>query len=133
MIVCGRILLGIASGAGLLIAPLYSAELAPSNIRGKLVTFAEISIYLGILLGYFIAWCFTGTHDDDVAWRLMIGFGIIPAIILFVSMLIMPESPRWLIEHGKDNEAFNVLYNVYGDNKQLIHMEMKEIQITIKM
>ena len=133
IIVLGRVLLGIASGTGLLIAPLYSAELSPSHIRGKLVTFAEISINIGILFGYFIAWCFTGIDNDDLAWRIMISFGIIPAILLLLSMLIMPESPRWLIENGKENKAYNVLYNVYGDNKSKIISEINEIKQTIKL
>ena len=133
VIVFGRILLGIASGTGLLIAPLYAAELSPSKIRGKLVTFAEISINIGILFGYFIAWCFTGINNDDLAWRVMISFGIIPAIILLLSMLIMPESPRWLIEHKMENKAYNVLYNVYGDNNSLIISEINEIKQTIKL
>ena len=67
-IVFGRILLGIATGLGLLIAPLYTAELSPASIRGKLLALAEISINCGILFGYFIAWIFYFMHDD-AAWR----------------------------------------------------------------
>eukprot|EP01084_Bolivina_argentea_P001242 2289_1 len=134
VIVFGRILLGIASGIGLLIAPLYTAELSPPSIRGKLVTIAEISINVGILFGYFIAWTFTGLNNDDIAWRVMISFGIIPAIVLFIGMLIMPESPRWLIENGMENKAYNVLRNVYGKKKDNVIMnEINEIKVCIKL
>ncbi len=137
MIVFGRILLGIASGIGLLIAPLYTAELSPHNMRGKLVTIAEISINVGILFGYFIAWLFNGLSNDDLAWRLMVAFGVMPAIVLFFGMLIMPESPRWLIENGFENKAYNVLSNVYGNDtapqSQAIIAEIEEIKRMIAL
>eukprot|EP01083_Nonionella_stella_P142400 440515_1 len=133
VIVFGRILLGIASGIGLVIAPLYTAELSPPDIRGKLVTFAEIAINGGILFGYFIAWMFVGLHNDDAAWRIMISFGTVPAIILFVGVLIMPESPRWLIEQGMENKAYNVLRSVYGNDDNMIINEINDIKSTIQL
>ena len=111
IILIGRILLGIATGLGLLIAPLYTAEIAPPAMRGKLVALSEISINTGILFGYFIAWLFYFMHDDE-AWRVMISFGCIPSILLFLGMCIMPESPRWLIEQNQISEAKEVLHKI---------------------
>ena len=137
IIVLGRILLGIATGLGLLIAPLYTAEISPPSMRGKLVALAEISINCGILFGYFIAWIFYFMHDDE-AWRIMILFGCIPSILLFIGMLIMPESPRWLVEHNKLVKAREVLMRVHSDENMReseIEGKIKEIQniITLEM
>ena len=135
IILFGRILLGIASGLGLLIAPLYTAELSPPSMRGKLVALSEISINTGILFGYFIAFLFYFMHDDQ-AWRIMILFGCIPSILLFIGMLIMPESPRWLVEHGKLVKARQVLTRIHVDEdlkKSEIEEKIKDIQKTIAL
>eukprot|EP01084_Bolivina_argentea_P087486 158018_1 len=144
-IVFGRILLGIATGIGLLIAPLYTAELSPAQMRGKLVTLAEISINSGILFGYFIAWIFYFKHDDE-AWRLMILFGCIPSILLFLALIIMPESPRWLIENNQINKAREILIKISDNlnsdslsnydsniNESTVELKIKNIQKTIKL
>mmetsp|Transcript_1750 Transcript_1750/g.2264 ORF Transcript_1750/g.2264 Transcript_1750/m.2264 type:complete len:498 (+) Transcript_1750:99-1592(+) len=125
VIILSRVLLGIAAGTGLLIAPLYTAELAPSHVRGKLVTFAEISINCGILLGYLVAFLFRHLPDDK-AWRLMVGLGSVPSLMLFIGICIMPESPRWLVEHERIEEARQVLKTV-RDDENLVEDELQGI------
>ena len=109
VIIAGRLLLGIATGLGQLLGPLYVAELAPKRMRGRLVALTEISTNSGIVVGYLVAWLFYFLHDDDEAWRLMIALGCVPALLLFVGLQLMPESPRWLLEQDRRAEARAVL------------------------
>eukprot|EP01084_Bolivina_argentea_P172329 298522_1 len=132
VIVFSRILLGIGVGAGLMVAPLYIAELSPPNIRGKLLTFDEISINVGILLGYIVGWLFYYTsYSDSIKWRIMVGLGVIPATALFIAMLFMPESPRWLIKNNKNQQAKNILNKIHGYNEKAVNAQINEIEQTL--
>jgi MFS transporter, SP family, galactose:H+ symporter len=102
----GRLCLGLAIGIVASTVPLYIAEIAPSNKRGQLVTFFQFAITIGILLSYVVGYVF---GDDPDGWRSMFWAGFIPAAVLLVGMLFVPESPRWLISKGRDAEALAVL------------------------
>ena len=105
MLLVGRIFLGIGTGCGLTIGPLYISEISPSKSRGTLVSFTELAINIGILLG-FTANALLGSLDPSISWRLMLGLGgIVPIFGLYFSLCIMPETPRFLMKVGKVNEA----------------------------
>jgi len=108
-LIIGRLFLGLAIGIVSGTVPLYLAELAPKEKRGRLVTFFQLAITIGILLSYLVGYFFEGSQD---AWRLMFWAGFVPALLLFLGMLFVPESPRWLIAKGKDAEALEVLYKL---------------------
>eukprot|EP01084_Bolivina_argentea_P172330 298523_1 len=134
IIVFSRILLGIAVGAGLMVTPLYIAEISPAHIRGQLLTFDEIGIDLGILLGYIIGWLFFYTsYSDSNKWRIMVGLGTIPATMLFIAMLFMPESPRWLIQNNKNMKAKQILNKIYNYQKNIVNTKFKEIKETLEL
>lgn len=105
-LIAGRLLLGLAIGIVAATVPLYLAELSPKDKRGRMVTFFQLAITLGILLSYVVGYIF---GDAQNAWRLMFWAGFVPAIILFVGMLLVPESPRWLLTKGRNEEALKVL------------------------
>ncbi|CAA0827596.1 Putative polyol transporter 1 [Striga hermonthica] len=104
----GRIVAGIGVGFGMMIAPVYTAEVAPASVRGFLTSFPEVFINVGILLGYVSNVTFANL-PRNLGWRFMFGIGIIPAIGIVVGALIMPESPRWLVMQGRISEAKRVL------------------------
>jgi MFS transporter, SP family, galactose:H+ symporter len=131
LLIIGRLLLGLAIGIVSGTVPLYLAELAPKEKRGRLVTFFQLAITLGILLSYVVGFFF---ENADNAWRLMFWAGFLPAFILFLGMLFVPESPRWLIAKGRDEEAKSVLHklrstneaeNEYLETKKLLAEEQK--------
>jgi sugar porter (SP) family MFS transporter len=105
-LIAGRLLLGLAIGIVAATVPLYLAELSPKDKRGRMVTFFQLAITLGILLSYVVGYIF---GDAENAWRLMFWAGFVPAIVLFVGMLLVPESPRWLLTKGRNEEALKVL------------------------
>jgi len=108
MLMAGRVVTGIGVGTGLTIAPLYTAELSPKKIRGALVSFTEVSINIGILLGFLAGWAFAQL-PLEYGWRWMLGVGGIPPIIIIASLVLMPESPRWLTKNNRSHEAVMVL------------------------
>jgi MFS transporter, SP family, galactose:H+ symporter len=109
-LVVGRLLLGLAIGIVSSSVPLYIAEIAPSEIRGRLVTFFQFAITIGILVSYVVGYIFADYEDG---WRYMFWCGFVPAAILFFGMLYVPESPRWLIMKGRDEEALSVLNRLH--------------------
>ena len=118
-----RILLGFAVGGSSQVTPMYIAELAPPSRRGRLVISFNLSIGVGILVANIVGF----TLQDVWNWRWMIAAAIFPAIVLFLSMLWLPESPRWLAENVSMEKARGVLESV-RDNASDVNFEMDEIR-----
>ena len=104
-IIFGRFLLGLGVGLASMIVPLYIAEIAPADRRGALVSLNQLMITIGILLSYIVGVIFTPIEG----WRYMFGVALIPALVLGIGMFMLPESPRWLFEHGQIAKARTVL------------------------
>ncbi|MDX1901162.1 MAG: sugar porter family MFS transporter [Gammaproteobacteria bacterium] len=107
----GRLLLGIAIGMGSCISPVYTAELSDEKHRGSLVNIFVLMIQSGIFLSFMIGHLFS-LHG---AWRLMMGVGLFPAVLLLACVALLPESPRWLVMKGKQQEAFLILKCLTND------------------
>lgn len=125
LLMVGRLLEGIGVGFALMIAPVYTAELAPASSRGSLVSLPEIFINIGILLGYMISYFFSGL-PVNVGWRLMLGVGIMPALVLAFGVMLMPESPRWLVMQNRIDEAEIVLRKTSNDEAEA-NVRLQEI------
>lgn len=96
--------MGIGIGAKNATVPIYSAEMAPARIRGALVMFWQLWVVIGIFLGF----CANVIVKDtgDISWRLQLGSAFIPSFILGAGIWFCPESPRWLMKHGKLAKGF---------------------------
>ncbi|CAD6204219.1 unnamed protein product [Miscanthus lutarioriparius] len=108
MLMAGRFVAGIGVGYALMIAPVYTAEVSPASSRGFLTSFPEVFINLGILLGYVSNYAFSHL-SLKLGWRLMLGIGAAPSVVLGLMVLGLPESPRWLVMKGRLADAKVVL------------------------
>jgi MFS family permease len=136
MLVIARMLGGLGVGAALIIAPMYIAEISPADIRGRMVSFNQLNIVIGISVAFFsnylilkfgqsdLAWA-QALHLEDWNWRWMLGVEALPAVFYFLALHSVPESPRWLVMHDKDAEALDVMARV-SDQAQA-EVELKEI------
>lgn len=93
----------------------YISELAPSHLRGRLVTILALFITGGQVAAYMIGWLFSATPGG---WRWIVGLGAVPAIMQFIILIYLPESPRWLVQSGHVAEAKQVLIKVFGSDSQ---------------
>ncbi|XXG89117.1 hypothetical protein AAC387_Pa12g1197 [Persea americana] len=125
-LMAGRFVAGIGVGYALMIAPVYTAEVSPASTRGFLTSFPEVFINGGILLGYVSNIAFAGL-PKHISWRLMLGVGSIPSVILAIAVLAMPESPRWLVMQGRLGEAKRVLDKT-SESKQEAQSRLSDIK-----
>ncbi len=120
-----RILGGVGVGVASVISPLYIAEVAPARLRGRLVSLYQLAIVIGstssIVVSYFFS--FSGN------WRGMFLSMLVPATILLLGMVFIPESPRWLVQQGRSDEALGILAKV--DGLANAGLEMQEIRTAI--
>lgn len=116
-----RIVCGVGVGIASMLSPLYIAEVAPSRIRGRLVSFNQLSIVLGMLLVYFVNWAIAAQGDEAwihrTGWRLMLVSEAVPALLFGVLLLLVPDSPRSLVMRGRKAEALAVLERLVGNTQ----------------
>ncbi len=130
VMVVGRVLLGVAVGGASTVVPVFLAELAPYEIRGSLSGRNELMIVIGQFLAFVVNAIIGSTlgHLDGV-WRIMLAICAIPAIALFVGMLRVPESPRWLAGKGRFDESLAVLSTIRSVPRA--EAELDEIRRTV--
>lgn len=128
--IVARILLGLAVGAASALVPAYMSEMAPARLRGRLSGINQTMIVSGMLLSYIVAYLLKDL-PGTMAWRLMLSLAAVPALILFIGVSRLPESPRFLIKNKKMDEARRVLGYI-RPNKGQIDSEITQIQETVK-
>src|SRR5262249_25692641 len=116
VLVIARVVIGIAIGLASAAAPVYISEGAPPESRGRLVSFFQLAVTVGILVAYLVGLAFNGIEG----WRWMLGLGCVPALALGFGMLRMPQSPRWLVMTGDDYAARAVLAKIRVDDPDTI-------------
>lgn len=126
ILMIGRLLAGVGIGFGVMIAPIYIAEISPNLTRGTLTSFPEIFINLGILFGYVSNYAFSGL-SAHINWRIMLAVGMLPSVFIGFALFIIPESPRWLVIKNRVEEAREVLLKTNEDEKE-VEERLAEIQ-----
>ncbi|MCA6450633.1 MAG: sugar porter family MFS transporter [Chitinophagaceae bacterium] len=126
MLIIFRLIGGVGIGVSSVICPMYLSEMAPANLRGKLVTYYQLAITIGILLAYFSNSYIQASASPLAAtgwaerifilepWRGMFAVGIIPAVVFLLMSFFIPESPRWLALQNRTQEADSILTKISG-------------------
>jgi sugar porter (SP) family MFS transporter len=118
---------GVAIGVASVLAPLYIAEVSPARIRGRLVSLNQMAIVTGILLAYLVNWALSYLGAES--WRWMFAVAALPSAAFLAALFFVPESPRWLVEFKREDEALSVLSRVSGRTSAL--NELEDIRQTI--
>jgi len=128
VLVVARMIGGLGVGAALIIAPMYIAEIAPAEVRGRMVSVNQLNIVIGISAAFFSNYLILKLGQSDAAWALSLQFGewgwrwmlgieTLPALLYLLALLAVPESPRWLAMRGREDEALRILERVSGPER----------------
>ncbi|HOI48081.1 MAG TPA: D-xylose transporter XylE [Prolixibacteraceae bacterium] len=126
-----RIIGGVGVGLASMLSPMYIAEVAPANIRGKLVSWNQFAIIFGMLVVYFVNYAIALQGDDSwlnaIGWRWMFASEIIPAILFLILLFFVPETPRYLVLRDRPEKALSVLTKINGaETGRKVLEEIKE-------
>jgi MFS transporter, SP family, sugar:H+ symporter len=108
VLLVARFVLGLAVGCAALVVPLYLSEIAPTEIRGAISSLNQLMIVGGILVAYLV----NAVLASSEAWRVMVGLAVVPSLVLLVGMIWMPETPRFLVHDGEEDEAREELEDI---------------------
>jgi len=123
-LIAARFVLGLAVGTASFVSPMYISELAPKRIRGGVTSFNQLMIVAGIFAAYIVNWAL---KDVSGNWRWMLGLGAVPGLVLAIGMVFQPHTPRWLVEHEREDEARDVLRRTRRDDEEA-EEELDEIR-----
>lgn len=128
-----RIIGGIGVGAASMTSPMYIAEISPARIRGRMVSVNQFAIVFGMLVVYFVNYAIALQGDDawDISrgWRYMFGSEALPAAVFLGLLFFVPESPRWLVKRGKEDQAGAILSRVSG--RDAARQEVTDIRLAL--
>lgn len=129
-----RIIGGIGIGLASAVCPMYISEIAPADIRGRLVSVNQFAIVFGILVVYFVNWGIVKGRSlewiNDTGWRWMFVSGAVPGILFAILLFFVPETPRFLSLSGKSEKAYNVLKKINSPDRA--KEILKEIENTVE-
>jgi len=125
--VIARVIGGLAIGIASTLSPLYIAEISPAKSRGLMVSLNQLAIVIGILLSYSVNYLLTGAGPAN--WRWMFASAAVPSICFLIALLFISESPRWLVQNGREHDAEHFLAQMVGSSEA--REEIKSIRAAI--
>ena len=110
--ICARCMAGLGVGMASMLSPMYIAEVSPAPLRGRMVAINQLTVVTGILITNIVNYSLR--HQGQEAWRWMFGLGLAPSALFFIGAWWLPESPRWLVQAGRVDQAANLLEKIGG-------------------
>ncbi|MFT8392964.1 MAG: MFS transporter [Liquorilactobacillus ghanensis] len=136
LMIISRLIGGLGIGMVSTLVPVYIAEIAPKDIRGKMVGGYQLAIACGIFIVYLVNAIIANTHslawNEDVGWRMMFFAGMVPGILFFLLIFAIPESPRFLINKNKSDQASAILQRMSNEPTEKVDEEINEIHASIQ-
>jgi len=141
LLVIARMIGGFGVGASLILAPMYIAEISPPDMRGRMVSFNQLNIVIGISVAFFTnylilqfgqssaSWA-KALMFDAYNWRWMLGLETLPAILYFFGLFFVPESPRWQVMKGKEAEAIKTFHKVTSPEQT--EQQVRDVKESLK-
>lgn len=121
-----RFLLGVTIGVSTVAAPIFIAESAPARIRGALIVGYQVATVVGIMVAYFAAYGLAGGGH----WRIMLASSAVPAVLVLLALVRLPDTPRWYLMHGRRDDAVATLRRV--DPEADVEQEVSEIELDLR-
>ncbi|KFX85869.1 hypothetical protein O988_09868, partial [Pseudogymnoascus sp. VKM F-3808] len=134
-LVAGRVINGLGNGCLAMMVPLYQSEIAPKEIRGRVISIQQCFINFGILIAFWIQFG-TSFIEGSAAWRIPMGLQMIATVALHITMYFLPESPRWLVQQDRHQEALAVLAKLHSEGNEddtYVLSELGEIRAKIAL
>jgi sugar porter (SP) family MFS transporter len=128
LLIVSRLVIGLGIGLSSSTVPTYLSELAPAKLRGAMGALNQIFIVLGILIAFLVSYGLGPSSN----WRLMFAGALVPAVILLAGLRILPETPRWLLKNGREEEAREVLVSSHGGSSE-VDAELDTIREVIRL
>lgn len=125
-----RLYLGLAIGVSSFAVPLYIAEISPTKIRGILVSLFQLLITVGILVSFITDYAIADNSNLE-SWRMMFYVGIIPAMILLIGVFFLPETPRWLMSKGREDDSRKVLEKI--ESPELVETAISQMKQDLEL
>ncbi|HWO94991.1 MAG TPA: D-xylose transporter XylE [Bacillus sp. (in: firmicutes)] len=132
-----RIIGGIGVGLASAVVPMYIGEIAPADVRGRLVSFNQFMIIFGMLVVYFVNWGIANGQSlewiNDIGWRYMFASEAIPALLFGILLLLVPETPRYLALTNQDDKALSILTKINGSSeaKSILHDIKQTVTVNV--
>jgi MFS transporter, SP family, xylose:H+ symportor len=132
-----RIIGGIGVGLASAVVPMYIGEIAPADVRGRLVSFNQFMIIFGMLVVYFVNWGIANGQSlewiNDIGWRYMFASEAIPALLFGILLLLVPETPRYLALTNQDDKALSILTKINGSSeaKNILHDIKQTVTVNV--
>jgi SP family sugar porter-like MFS transporter len=123
-----RLIGGLGVGAAAMLSPMYIAEITPANVRGRYVAINQFTIVIGILAAYFVNYLLLSV--GDYAWRWLFIAEVVPSLLFFLSMFLVPETPRWLSKNGQYDKAEHILNKI--GNADFANKTITDIRMTLE-
>lgn len=139
VLLAGRFVAGMGVGASSMLTPQFLAENSPKSVRGSMTATYNLMIITSLMLAFWVnygvsKWTFPGVEHDNTQWRTSMGIQLVPGVLLCLMIPLVPETPRWLINHGKSEQGLENICHLrqLPAHHEYVQTEYREIEAQVR-